>query len=134
MELFMPKRKKRKLTKKNKKKISEGRIYIQATFNNTLITITDRMGNTICWSSAGTTGFRGARKATPYAATTVIDDAIKEGKKQGLEKVEVFIKGPGPGRNAVLRSIQSIGLKVESISDVTPIPHNGVRPPKRRRV
>lgn len=130
----MPKRKKKKTTKKSERKISEGRIYIQASFNNTLVTITDNIGNTICWNAAGAAGFKGARKATPYAATTVIDDVIKEGKRHGMEKVEVFIKGPGPGRNAALRSIQNAGFKVKSISDVTPIPHNGVRPPKKRRV
>ena len=116
------------------KKIFRGRIYIQATFNNTLITVTDAQGNTICWGTSGSAGFKGARKATPFAATTAIDTVIKKAKEAGLEEVEVFIKGPGAGRNAVLRSLQTVGVVVKSISDVTPIPHNGVRPPKRRRV
>lgn len=116
------------------KKIPKGRIYIQATFNNTLITITDEKGNTVCWGTSGSSGFKGARKATPFAATTAIDTVIAKAKEVGMEEVEVYIKGPGAGRNAVLRSLQTVGMTIKSISDVTPIPHNGVRPPKRRRV
>lgn len=117
-----------------KKQVNKGRIYIQATFNNTLITITDVAGNTVCWGSTGTAGFKGARKSTPYAATTAIDEVIRKGKEKGIEEADVYIKGPGPGRSAALRSLQTLGLQINSISDVTPIPHNGVRPPKKRRV
>lgn len=129
----MKKHTKKKVQKKEKK-VVEGRIYIQATFNNTIINITDRTGNTVVWGSTGISGFKGARKATPFSATTAIDEVIKKGKELGLEEVSVYIKGPGPGRSAVLRSLQTQGLRVNSISDVTPIPHNGVRPPKKRRV
>ncbi|NCN58886.1 30S ribosomal protein S11 [Candidatus Roizmanbacteria bacterium CG22_combo_CG10-13_8_21_14_all_38_20] len=116
------------------KKILKGRIYVQATFNNTLVTVTDAQGNTLYWGTSGSVGFKGARKATPFAATTAIDEVIKKSREVGMEEVEVFIKGPGAGRNAVLRSLQTVGMTIKSISDVTPIPHNGVRPPKRRRV
>lgn len=111
-----------------------GRIYIQASFNNTIITITDKSGNTICWGSTGSVGFKGARKATPYSASSAVEEVIQRGKSKGIAEVDVYIKGPGPGRSAALRSIQTTGLRVNSINDVTPIPHNGVRPPKRRRV
>jgi small subunit ribosomal protein S11 len=127
-------KKKKKVTKKSERKIEKGRIYIQATFNNTLITITDMQGNSICWGSTGAVGFKNARKSTPFAANTAIDDVIKRGREKGLSEVDVYIKGPGPGRGAALRSLQAAGLKISSISDVTPIPHNGVRPPKKRRV
>jgi len=116
------------------KKVHKGRIYIQATFNNTMVTITDAQGNVLFWGTAGSVGFKGARKATPFAATTAIDEVIKKAKEVEMEEVEVYIKGPGAGRNAVLRSLQTVGMTINSISDVTPIPHNGVRPPKRRRV
>jgi small subunit ribosomal protein S11 len=124
---------KRKKTGKQKK-VTSGKIFVRATFNNTLINITDSQGNTICWGSAGAAGFKGARKATPFAATTAIDTVIKKGIEKGLQEADLYIKGPGTGRQAVLRTLQTIGLKVNSINDVTPIPHNGVRPPKRRRV
>lgn len=128
-------KKKTKNTKKKAQPISKkGRIYAQATFNNTLITVTDNQGSTICWGSTGRAGFSGARKSTPFAATTAIDRVLKEAKEKGLEEADVYIKGPGPGRNAILRTLQAVGLKINSISDVTPIPHNGVRPPKKRRV
>lgn len=120
--------------KKNKSKIEKGRIYIAATFNNTLITITDAAGNTICWGSAGGSGFKGARKATPYAATVTLERVVQKAKENGLREVEVYIKGPGVGREAALRALRNQGLAISQIADVTPIPHNGCRAKKRRRV
>ncbi|MEA3355391.1 MAG: 30S ribosomal protein S11 [Patescibacteria group bacterium] len=114
-------------------KITSGKIFITATFNNTLISITDLKGNVICWSSTGASGFKGSRKSTPFAATTAIEAAINKAKDYGLSTVQVFIKGPGSGRDAVLGVIRSSRLKVTQISDITPIPHNGCRPKKRRR-
>jgi len=108
--------------------------YIQSTFNNTIVTITDPQGNTVAWSSAGSQGFKGSRKSTPFAAQLAAQDASKKAMEQGMRSVEVYIKGPGPGREASLRAIQVAGLNVSIIRDVTPIPHNGCRPPKRRRV
>ena len=122
------------MKKKKEKQVKKGRIYVQATFNNTIITITDQKGNTVCWGSTGASGFKGSRKATPFAATTTVQEVIQKGKERGLKEVDMYIKGPGPGRNAVLRAMQTSGLQVKSISDVTPLPHNGVRPPKERRV
>lgn len=116
------------------KRINKGRIYITATFNNTLITITDEDGATVCWGSAGASGFKGSRKSTPFAATTAIEKAIRNAKAVGLTEAQCFIKGPGPGRDAVLRVLRSSGIKISMIADVTPIPHNGCRPKKRRRV
>jgi small subunit ribosomal protein S11 len=113
--------------------IKSGRVYITATFNNTLVSITDENGNCLNWSSTGASGFKGSRKSTPFAATTAIDSAIKKAKEFGMTSVKVFIKGPGPGRDSVLGVLRSSGLKVTQISDVTPIPHNGCRPKKRRR-
>jgi small subunit ribosomal protein S11 len=122
-------------TKVDKKQIlTSGRVYVTATFNNTLVTITDPMGNTITWGSAGASGFKGARKSTPYAATTAVELVAKKALDQGIKEVEVFIKGPGPGREAALRALKSAGLRITAISDITPIPHNGPRPRKRRRV
>jgi small subunit ribosomal protein S11 len=123
-----------KINKTQTKQLNRGRIYVLATFNNTLVTVTDFEGNTIVWGSSGASGFKGARKATPYAATTTAEYVIKKAKLLGLQEVEVFIKGPGPGRDAVLRYLRNSGLKVTMIADVTPIPHNGCRPRKRRRV
>ncbi|MCD6225559.1 30S ribosomal protein S11 [bacterium] len=129
----------KKTTRKTKKQeaprlVSEGRIYVTATFNNTIVTITDDKGKPLAWTSCGRLGFKGTRKSTPYAATTTVEAAIEEVKNLGIKKVKVYIKGPGPGRDAVLKVL---GAKKEidilSISDVTPIPHNGPRPPKRRR-
>jgi small subunit ribosomal protein S11 len=120
--------------KKEKKSIPEGVAHIQATFNNTIVTITDPRGNTIAWSSAGVQGFKGSRKSTPYAAQTAVEDAAKKAMEHGLRKVEVYIKGPGSGRESALRGLQSAGFNVTLIRDVTPVPHNGCRPPKRRRV
>ena len=120
--------------KKEKKSIPEGVAHIQATFNNTIVNITDLRGNTIAWSSAGVQGFKGSRKSTPYAAQTAVEDAAKKAMEHGLRKVEVYIKGPGSGRESALRGLQSAGFNVTLIRDVTPVPHNGCRPPKRRRV
>ena len=121
-------------SRKTKRTVSHGRVYIHATFNNTIVTITDPQGNTVVWGSAGASGFRGSRKSTPFAARTAAEKTVKAGKDLGLQEVDVFVKGPGPGREAAIRAIQASGVKVRSISDVTPIPHNGVRPPKKRRV
>lgn len=118
----------------NIKRVNKGRIYITATFNNTLVTITDENGNTVAWGSSGKSGFKGSRKATPYAATSAIEDAVKRSKMMGLSEVKVFIKGPGPGRDAVLRVLRTANVRISMIADVTPIPHNGCRPKKRRRV
>jgi small subunit ribosomal protein S11 len=120
--------------RREKKNIPVGIAHIQSTFNNTIVTITDPAGNTIAWSSAGTLGFKGSRKSTPFAAQLAAEDAVKKGMEQGLRSVEIRIKGPGAGRESALRAIQAAGLNVSVIKDVTPIPHNGCRPPKRRRV
>ena len=120
--------------KQEKKNITEGVAHIQSTFNNTIITITDLSGNVIAWSSAGMQGFKGSRKSTPFAAQMAAEDAVKKAKEHGLRTVQVYVKGPGSGRESALRSLQVAGLKITLIRDVTPIPHNGCRPPKRRRV
>jgi small subunit ribosomal protein S11 len=120
--------------KKEKKSIPVGVAHIQATFNNTIVTITDPRGNTVAWSSAGGQGFKGSRKSTPYAAQTAVEDAAKKAMENGMRTVEVYIKGPGSGRESALRGLQSAGFNVTLIRDVTPVPHNGCRPPKRRRV
>ena len=117
-----------------KKNISEGRVYIQATFNNTIITITDLTGNTISWASAGGLGFRGAKKSTPFAAQTTAETAAKKAMEEGLREVSVFVRGPGVGRESAIRSLGALGLRVRTIKDTTPIPHNGCRPQKSRRV
>lgn len=118
-----------------KKQIPEkGKVYITATFNNTLVSITDLKGNTLYWGSSGLVGFKGARKATPYAATTAVEAVARKAQEQGLREVEVYIKGPGAGRDAALRALKAVGLNISLIADVTPIPHNGVRPKKKRRV
>jgi len=120
--------------KKEKKNIEFGVAHIQSTFNNTIITITDKAGNAIAWSSAGAQGFKGSRKSTPFAAQQAADVAAKEAMVHGLKQVECLVKGPGSGREAAIRALQSAGLEISMIKDVTPIPHNGCRPPKRRRV
>ena len=120
--------------RKERRNIPRGQAHIQATFNNTVITITDLQGNAIAWSSAGTVGFKGSRKSTPYAAQLAGEQVARTAQENGVREIEVFIKGPGPGREAAIRSLQGAGLVVRSITDVTPIPHNGCRPPKRRRV
>ena len=120
--------------KKEKKNITEGVVHIQSTFNNTIITITDLSGNVVAWSSAGTQGFKGSRKSTHFAAQVAAEDAVKKAKEHGMRRVQVYVKGPGSGRESALRSLQVAGLNISLIRDVTPIPHNGCRPPKRRRV
>jgi small subunit ribosomal protein S11 len=111
-----------------------GQAHVFATFNNTIVSVTDQSGNVITWASAGTSGFKGSRKSTPYAARMAAQTASETAQTHGMKEVDVFIKGPGPGRESAIRAIQTSGLKVRSITDVTPIPHNGVRPPKKRRV
>jgi small subunit ribosomal protein S11 len=120
--------------KRERKSIPVGRAYIQSTFNNTIVTLTDPEGNVIAWGSSGTAGFKGSRKGTPYAAQLAARDAARRAMEHGLRQIEVYVKGPGSGREAAIRSLQSSGLYIISIRDVTPIPHNGCRPPKRRRV
>jgi small subunit ribosomal protein S11 len=124
----------RRATKKAAKNIPYGQAHIHATFNNTIVSMTDQLGNVVSWASAGTSGFKGSRKSTPYAAGMAAQTASEAAQSQGMQEVDVFVKGPGPGREAAIRRIQASGLKVRSITDVTPVPHNGVRPPKRRRV
>lgn len=120
--------------RKVKKNIQKGAVHIKATFNNTIVTITDRSGNAIAWASAGGLGFRGSKKSTPFAAQSAAETAAKSAMEHGLQSVEVYVKGPGSGREAAIRALQAAGLEVCMIKDVTPIPHNGCRPPKRRRV
>ena len=120
--------------RREKKNIERGTAHIQSTFNNTIVTLSDTQGNAISWASAGGLGFRGSRKSTPYAAQTAADVAAKAAMEHGLKSVEVYVKGPGQGREAAIRALQAAGLEVTLIKDVTPIPHNGCRPPKRRRV
>ena len=124
----------RRKKKKKKLKVQKGQAHIRSTFNNTIINLTDRRGNTIAWSSAGNLGFVGSRKSTPYAAQMAADNAAKEAMEYGLKEVEVYVKGPGAGRESAIRALQAAGLEISLIKDVTPIPHNGCRPPKRRRV
>lgn len=120
--------------KKVKKNISDGIAHVHASFNNTIITITDRQGNALAWSTAGAQGFKGSRKSTPFAAQVAAEVAGKAAQECGIKTVEVLIKGPGPGRESSVRALNALGIKVSSISDITPIPHNGCRPPKRRRI
>ncbi len=120
--------------RKDKKVVHAGAAYIQATFNNTIITITDQNGNVIAWSSAGAQGFKGSRKGTPYAAQIASNIAAKKARDFGMRQIDVFIKGPGAGRESAIRAIQAAGLEINLIKDVTPVPHNGTKPPKRRRV
>lgn len=124
----------RAVKKKVKKNVPKGRVYIQATFNNTVVTITDMKGNTLSWSTSGHTGFKGSRKSTPYAAQITAQTAAEKAMEHGLQEVEVLVNGPGSGREAAIRSLQIAGLKIRLIKDTTPIPHNGCRPPQRRRV
>ena len=119
--------------KRERKNIDRGQAHVQSTFNNTIVTLTDTAGNTIAWASAGGLGFKGSRKSTPFAAQMAAESAAKNGMEHGLKTVQVFVKGPGAGREAAIRSLQAAGLEISSIVDVTPIPHNGCRPPKRRR-
>ena len=120
--------------RREKRNIPRGRAHIQATFNNTIITLTDPQGNTLGWASAGTAGFKGSRKSTPYAAQLAAQQAARIAQDNGMRDVDILVKGPGPGREAAIRSLQGAGLLVRSITDVTPIPHNGCRPPKKRRI
>jgi len=130
----MAQKRKTKGRKRERKSIPVGRAYIQSTFNNTVVTLTDPQGNVIAWGSSGTSGFKGSRKGTPYAAQLAARDAARKAMVHGLRQVEVYVKGPGSGREAAIRSLQSSGLYITGIRDVTPVPHNGCRPPKRRRV
>jgi small subunit ribosomal protein S11 len=130
----MPQKKRTKVRRRERKTIPAGKAYIQSTFNNTIVTLTDPQGNVISWGSSGTAGFKGSRKGTPYAAQLAARDAARKAMDHGLRQVEIFVKGPGSGREAAIRSIQGSGLYITGITDVTPIPHNGCRPRKRRRV
>jgi small subunit ribosomal protein S11 len=121
-------------TKKAKRTLSYGRVHVFASFNNTIVTVTDPEGNTLCWGSAGSVGFKGSRKSTPFAARLAAEQAVKAAQAMGVQEVDVIVKGPGPGRENAIRAVQAAGMKVRSISDITPVPHNGCRPPKKRRV
>jgi small subunit ribosomal protein S11 len=125
---------KRRTRRKEKKNVPEGIVHIKSTFNNTLVTFSDKQGNVVSWCSAGMLGFKGSRKSTPFAAQNAVETAAKAAQDHGMRKVEVKVKGPGPGRDAAIRTLQVVGLEVSRICDVTPVPHNGCKPPKRRRV
>jgi len=120
--------------KKSRRVVTEGIAHIHASFNNTIITITDRQGNALCWATSGGSGFRGSRKSTPFAAQVAAERASNTALEYGMKNVDVFVKGPGPGRESAVRALNNAGLRINSIADATPIPHNGCRPPKRRRV
>jgi len=122
------------VTRKTKRAVVIAKVHIFASFNNTIITVTDQQGNAICWASSGSVGYKGSRKSTPFAARMAAEEAIKLATGMGVQEIDVIIKGPGPGRESAIRAIQSKGIKVRSISDITPVPHNGCRPPKKRRV
>ncbi|NOH13963.1 MAG: 30S ribosomal protein S11 [Chloroflexi bacterium] len=124
----------RRGARRTKRTLSKGQIHIFATFNNTIITVTDHQGNTVAWASAGSVGFKGSRKSTPFASTLATERAVKEAMDMGLQEADMFIKGPGPGRESAIRKVQAMGLKITGIEDLTPVPHNGCRPPKKRRV
>jgi small subunit ribosomal protein S11 len=124
----------KKVRRKEKKNIAHGHAHIKSTFNNTIVSITDPQGNVISWASAGHVGFKGSRKSTPFAAQMAAENCARKAQEHGMKKVDVFVKGPGSGRETAIRSLQAAGLEVGAISDVTPVPHNGCRPPKRRRV
>ncbi len=128
---------KKQITKKKAaapKNLTQGRVYVTATFNNTLVNLTDQKGNSVAWSSSGAAGFKGARKATPFAAITAVENVAKKAKDMGMEAVEVYIKGPGPGRDASVRALRNVGLNITMIADVTPLPHNGPKAKNKRRV
>ncbi len=127
-------RRKTGVVKKSKRTLSTGQVHIFASFNNTIVTVTDPQGNAVAWGSAGSAGFKGSRKSTPFAARMATEQAVKSAISMGIQEVELFVKGPGPGRESAIRAVQSLGLKVTAIADLTPVPHNGCRPPKKRRV
>jgi small subunit ribosomal protein S11 len=120
--------------RKTKRTVSTAQVHVFASFNNTIVTITDQQGNTICWGSSGSAGFKGSRKSTPFAARLAAEQALKAAVSMGVQEVDLVVKGPGPGRESAIRAVQSMGVKVRSIADITPVPHNGCRPPKKRRV
>jgi small subunit ribosomal protein S11 len=121
-------------SRKVKRQVSSGQVHVFASFNNTIVTITDMQGNTLCWGSSGSAGFKGSRKSTPFAARLATEQTIRVAQQMGLQEVELYIKGPGPGRENAIRAVQAAGIRVRMISDLTPVPHNGCRPPKKRRV
>jgi small subunit ribosomal protein S11 len=121
-------------SRKVKRQMSSAQVHVFASFNNTIITVTDQQGNTVCWGSAGSAGFKGSRKSTPFAARLAAEQVMKTAQSFGIQEVDIIVKGPGPGREASIRAVQGMGITVRSIEDVTPVPHNGCRPPKRRRV
>jgi small subunit ribosomal protein S11 len=121
-------------TRKVKRTLSTGQVHVFASFNNTIITVTDVQGNAVCWGSGGSAGFKGSRKSTPFAARLAAQQAIKAAQSMGIQEVDIIIKGPGPGRESAIREVQTMGIRVRSIADITPVPHNGCRPPKKRRV
>ena len=120
--------------RKTKRTLGSAQVHIYASFNNTIVTITDQQGNAVCWGSAGSAGFKGSRKSTPFAARLAAEQALKDAVALGVQEVDLIVKGPGPGRESAIRAVQSTGMRVRSMSDVTPVPHNGCRPPKKRRV
>lgn len=126
--------KQKKVKKKVKKAVTSGVVHIQASFNNTIVTISDKQGNAIAWATAGSSGFKGSRKSTPFAAQVAAENCAKKAMENGLRSVDIYVKGPGSGRESAIRALQSVGLEITIIKDVTPIPHNGCRPPKQRRV
>ena len=130
----MAKPKQKKARRREKKNVSHGQAHIKSTFNNTIVTITDQSGNTLSWASAGNVGFKGSRKSTPFAAQLAAEQAARRAQEHGVRKVDVMVKGPGSGRETAIRSLQAAGIDIGTIRDVTPVPHNGCRPPKRRRV
>jgi small subunit ribosomal protein S11 len=129
-----PRSSRRPGARKTKRTLSSGQVHINATFNNTIVTVTDHQGNTVTWGSAGSVGFKGSRKSTPFAARLAAEQAVKNAMSLGLQEAAVIVKGPGPGREQAIRAVQALGIKVTSITDETPVPHNGCRPPKKRRV
>ena len=124
----------RRTGRKTKRTLSSGQIHVFSTFNNTIITVTDNQGNTVAWSSAGVVGFTGSRKSTPFAATLATEKAVKAAMDMGMQEADLIVKGPGPGRESAIRKVSGMGMKIKSIEDITPVPHNGCRPPKKRRV
>jgi len=120
--------------KKTRRALSSGQVHIFASFNNTIVTVTDTEGNTVAWGSAGSAGFKGSRKSTPFAARLAAEQAVKAAQQLGIQEVDLLVKGPGPGRENAIRAVQAMGMRVRSIADITPVPHNGCRPPKKRRV